>query len=254
MSNPKTLSDIEKCIVRPKKITMEQAMYFRNRGTTSYIMQPKLDGVRMLAHITSTNSEEGCVITLRTRQGKYVFLGQERGRIYEQITETARLLLLLQAVDCNNDIILDGELIADHFTEIQGFVARKDSDKSLPQLKYRVFHIHVVEAEGELLHSSKKRYDIFKDLSYNYGDECSLVACEEIGDKPFPSGLAEEWCADHEGFVVKELNVDQPEKWFKYKPVKTCDLNLVDFVEGTGRLTGSLGAIRCKGLVMDKRS
>ena len=63
-------------------------------------------------------------------------------------------------------------------------------------------------------------------------------------DDEFVEACVQAWdvqkCPDSEGYVFKNGNLLD---WCKWKPVKTCDLVVLDFKEGKGKYLGTLGAL-----------
>lgn len=62
--------------------------------------------------------------------------------------------------------------------------------------------------------------------------------------------------AGFEGIIIKDANSPYHYKkdhtWIKLKPSDTWDLEVIDVIEGTGRLIGSMGALLCQGRDGDK--
>lgn len=212
-----------------------------NKVSTCYYVEPKLDGVRILATVESNR------VTLRTRKGHIV-------NGYKEIEE---LLMNSKFVGYT----LDGELQKENdFDNTMNDLFSNSQDK---KAKFNVFDIIKNEEldqrvcktplvlRKELLDEAfinTRGYWLFKKLK----DDVVVKVRADVYQGSFVyekiyNLLDANIDAGFEGIVIKRANslyeFKRTSDWFKVKKFETLDLKIIDIEEGSGRLEGLMGNI-----------
>jgi len=213
-------------------------------------LEPKLDGVRVLAVV----------------QGMNVSLFSRNGKEFANFPQIAKDILLHRAAFQRNlgaggRFVLDGEVTGESFQKLMKQAHRK-SDVETGGMVYNIFDIIPLDdfQRGYWNAQQYKRFDILEQARGRLEDNSSslrVVTGLEV-DLSSAEGhdimrrYAEDCVAEgFEGIMIK--SVDAPyvckrsDYWMKWKPVISVDLEIVGFEEGTGRNEGRLGAIICEG-------
>lgn len=218
-------------------------------------LEPKLDGVRVLLHVTGS-AHSVCY----SRNGK-VF--ENFGHIQRQIEKNFHKL-----VAANGDrtlkygFWLDGEVTGRTFQELMRQARRKedvDADDSV----FNVFDIIPSDdwwRRGYWNVQLHKRIDILEKLRPVFDEMPNVELLPHIkvdlstteGQNQLKRYANDMVVAGFEGIMIKELNAPYECKrntnWMKWKPTITVDLTVVNIEEGTGRNSGRLGALVCEGI------
>ena len=217
-------------------------------------LEPKLDGVRVLLHVTGS-AHSVCY----SRNGK-VF--ENFGHIQRQVEKNFHKL-----VAANGDrtlkygFWLDGEVTGRTFQELMRQARRKedvDADDSV----FNVFDIIPTDDWGRGYWNAQlhKRIDILEKLLAIIDDMPNVELLPHIkvdlnsveGQNQLKRYANDMVVAGFEGIMIKELNAPYECKrntsWMKWKPTITVDLTVVNIEEGTGRNEGRLGALVCEGV------
>lgn len=206
----------------------------------NFIITKKMDGTRLVI------IKEKGVVTGYTRQGKeYIGLNQIESDI-----------LSIQNLD---NVVFDGELLADFvgntneiFSETLKRSRNKDKDKK--GLVYHIFDMMPLD-EFKCGKSKKNAIDRKRDLSDIFkGSRFEFL--NEVKPLYIGNDFSEiaKWAnyAKEQGWEGIMVNLDKPyvckrtEFLLKVKDMQSCDLKVVGFEEGDGRLKGTLGAILCE--------
>lgn len=217
------------------------------RGTKR--LEPKLDGVRVLAVI----------------QGMNVSLFSRNGKEFANFPAIAKSIALHRAAFQRNlgsggRFVLDGEVTGESFQKLMKQAHRK-SDVETEGMIYNIFDIMPLDdfQRGYWNAQQHKRFDILErartllpDHSYLkivQGLEVDLDTAE--GHDVMHRYAQDCVAAGFEGIMIKDVGAPYECKrsdfWMKWKPTITVDLNIVGFEEGTGRNENRLGAIICEG-------
>ena len=195
-------------------------------------LEPKLDGIRMLAVI------ENGVVSLFTRTGK-------------SLDHLEGIAYAVSKLGVNN-VVLDGELLADDFDETISLSSRKGKDNS-DLLAFHVFDMVDMEEFTDewctRLPYIKRRYlTKFLPESERVKIVPWIIAYSADEFDRFRTKCRED---GFEGVMVKTLNgryaSGRSSDWLKAKDVLTFDARIVGFEEGKGRYAGTLGALIVEG-------
>jgi DNA ligase-1 len=213
-------------------------------------LEPKLDGVRVLAVV----------------QGMSVSLFSRNGKEFANFPQIARDIMLHRAAFQHNlgsggRFVLDGEVTGESFQKLMKQAHRK-SDAQTDGMVYNLFDIIPLDdfQRGHWNAQQHKRFDILEQARGRLdGKDSALSIVEGLEvdlDTAEGHDIMQRYAEDcvalgFEGIMIKA--VDEPyvckrsDRWMKWKPVISVDLNIVGFEEGTGRNKNRLGAIICEG-------
>jgi DNA ligase-1 len=221
-------------------------------------LEPKLDGVRVLAVV------QGMSVTLFSRNGKE----------FANFPQIARDIQICRSAFQHNlgsggRFVLDGEVTGESFQKLMKQAHRK-SDAQTDGMVYNIFDIIPLDdfQRGYWNAQQHKRFDILeraRGMLDGVTAEHSLRVVEGLEvdlDGAEGHDIMQRYAEDcvalgFEGIMIKA--VDEPyvckrsDRWMKWKPVISVDLNIVGFEEGTGRNKNRLGAIICEGEDNDRR-
>ena len=217
-------------------------------------LEPKLDGVRVLLHVTGS-AHSVCY----SRNGK-VF--ENFSHIQEQIQRHFHKM-----VAANGDrtlkygFWLDGEVTGRTFQELMRQARRKE-DVNASDSVFNVFDIIPTDDWGRGYWNAQlhKRVDILEKLRPIIDEMPNVELLPHIkvdldspeGQNQFKRYANDMVVAGFEGIMIKDINAPYECKrntfWMKWKPTITVDLTVVNIEEGTGRNQGRLGALVCEGV------
>jgi DNA ligase-1 len=217
-------------------------------------LEPKLDGVRVLLHVTGS-AHSVCY----SRNGK-VFENFEH--IQEQIQKN-----FYKLVASNGDrtlkygFWLDGEVTGRSFQELMRQARRKE-DVNASDSVFNIFDIIPTDDWGRGYWNAKlhKRIDILEKLRPVIDRMPNVELLTHInvdlnsfeGQNQLKRYANDMVVAGFEGIMIKDINAPYECKrstsWLKWKPTITVDLMVVNIEEGTGRNKGRLGALVCEGV------
>ena len=213
-------------------------------------LEPKLDGVRVLAVVQGMN------VTLYSRNGK-VFEN------FPQIAESIELnrKAFQYGLASGGRFVLDGEVTGESFQKLMKQAHRK-SDAKTDGMVYNIFDIVPLDdfQRGYWNAQQYKRFELLDQARNRIGDasDCLRIVSGLEVDLDSAEGhdimrrYAEDCVAEgFEGIMIKAVDAPyvckRSDYWMKWKPVISVDLEIVGFEEGTGRNEGRLGAIICEG-------
>lgn len=212
-------------------------------------LEPKLDGVRVLAVV----------------QGMNVSLFSRNGKEFANFPDIAKAILLERSAFQRNlgsggRFVLDGEVTGESFQKLMKQAHRK-SDAETSGMVYNIFDVIPLDdfQRGHWNAQQYKRFDILEQargLLPNHGCLNIVSGLEVDLDTAEGHDVMQRYAEDcvaegFEGIMIK--SVDAPyvckrsDYWMKWKPVISVDLKIVGFEQGTGRNEGRLGAIICEG-------
>ena len=215
-------------------------------------LEPKLDGVRVLAVV----------------QGMNVSLFSRNGKEFANFPQIAKDINVYRRAFQNNlgsggRFVLDGEVTGESFQKLMKQAHRK-SDVETGGMVYNIFDIIPLDdfQRGYWNAQQHKRFDILDRarsalVESKVGHSLRIVTGLEV-DLSSAEGhdimrrYAEDCVAEgFEGIMIKAVDAPyvckRSDYWMKWKPVISVDLEIVGFEEGTGRNEGRLGAIICEG-------
>lgn len=219
-----------------------------------WIVEPKMDGFRLLAHIDANG-----VVELMARGGATTPYDKTCRHIAEALEAKG-----LHAC------WVDGELQAENWNETAKLVRLKDpTEEELTEIRSRVRYYvfdYVVECSvSEKMfprarvprkvgtESFARRREILEDTFWPGNDVIRLVPQHQATNQAEAQALLRRMLEmGREGAVFKQPFVeyvfDRHESWVAVKPVETVDGKVVGFAEGTGKHEGRLGALLCNML------
>ena len=208
--------------------------------------QLKYDGVRLIAIVKNLE------VTFKTRNGKVVNLPMFKRRIEDA---------------CLSDCILDGEIVygsgsMSDRTSVSGMINSAIHGGLIDEskLEYVLFdYLTLNEFQGGYCHDTyiiryNKVAKVVDMLSYpitlarhqlvNSADEVNTIVNQLYRD-----GM--------EGLILKDKShlytFKRSKDWIKIKEIKTADLVVHTWQEGTGKYEGLIGALYCTGKVEGKK-
>ena len=220
-------------------------------------LEPKLDGVRVLAVV----------------QGMNVSLMSRNGKEFENFPQIAKDIQVYRRAFQNNlgsggRFVLDGEVTGESFQKLMKQAHRK-SDAETSGMVYNIFDVIPLDdfQRGYWNAQQYKRFDILDRArgaleDAKVGHSLRVVSGLNV-DLDTAEGhdimhrYAEDCVAEgFEGIMIKAVDAPyvckRSDYWMKWKPTITVDLNIVGFEQGTGRNEGRLGAIICEGVDNDR--
>ena len=213
--------------------------------TGKKLLEPKLDGVRVL---TVINYENRTVIQY-TRNGKVL---ENFSHITDKILENIDLF--------GRSYVLDGELISSSFQELMKQVHRKE-DVQAEDARLMLFDILPLSEfqSGRSVMGQKRRSNLLKTFRpvFDKIGNIDIIMQQEInldeyvGELQFKQFNKDAIAEGYEGIMIKDPNAlyecKRSSSWLKLKPFIEVSLGVVAVEEGTGRNQGKLGALICKG-------
>lgn len=196
-----------------------------------YIVQPKLDGVRIIAICTGGSAE------LYTRNGMKV-------EGYDDVIKEL-------SMDCWKDLVLDGEIMTGNFDgTMEGLFALKSNKKAV----YHVFDLmSLSEFNSKRCEISyAQRFEHYNSIitsnNFQFIDNVSGIIYENSEIVSDVSVLDKQARSlGYEGLILKGYNSPYEFKrsysWVKYKSWQSEDFEVIGMEEGTGKYADSLGAI-----------
>ena len=226
-------------------------------------LEPKLDGVRVLMHVTpftiNNPTIHGATVICYSRNGKFF---DNFVRIEQQIKDNIQdIVRKLNDRRFQDGFWLDGEVTGQSFQELMRQARRKENVDANDSV-FNIFDIVPEEqfalgrwnipllARLEFLENMRSVIDkmpnvellshITVDLDTGEGrDQLHRYANDMVN-------------AGFEGIMIKDLTAPYECKrntnWMKWKPTYTYDLKVVGVEEGTGRNKNRLGALVCEGV------
>ena len=214
--------------------------------TGKKILQPKLDGVRVLTIVDL----ESNTVTQYSRNGKELVN-------FTHITEG----LARYKDSFLRSMVIDGEIVSKSFQDLMTQVHRKDNVQA-QDARLMVFDmIPLFEfKQGKSTMGQRRRHNFVlqhKELFDQVGSIDIIPQIEVdldtfMGDtefKDYNKKMVEE---GYEGIMVKDPDAKYECKrsthWLKIKPFIEVSLTVVETEEGTGRNQGKMGALICEGV------
>ena len=218
-------------------------------------LEPKLDGVRVLAVVQGLN------VSLFSRNGKeFANFPQIELDIMKHRAAFQRNL------GSGGRFVLDGEVVGESFQKLMKQAHRK-SDAETTGMVYNIFDILPLDdfQRGYWNAQQYKRFEILDQARgvLPEGTSLRIVSGLEVDlDGAQGHDIMHRYAQDcvaegFEGIMIKDVGAPyvckRADYWMKWKPTISVDLNIVGFEEGTGRNLNRLGAIICEGVDNDRR-
>lgn len=192
---------------------------------------------------------------IATKRGNNIELISRHGKKVDFVPEIVEALKKLP-VDC----VLDGEIMASNFNEIQKRIGRKEENiVETKDLHYRVFDIleyNYIDFTKDSQLQRRKELRLLFDRLWKDESTRLLLRLEESFDCQTKEELERVYqvaCKNGwEGIIIKKLQspyiFDSRTEWFKVKPVVENSFEVVGTTEGRGKHLGTVGAL----IVMSK--
>lgn len=213
--------------------------------TGKKLLEPKLDGVRVLTVINYENR----TVTQYSRNGKVL-------ENFSHITDK-----ILEHIDnFGRSYVLDGEMISSSFQELMKQVHRKD-DVNAQDARLMLFDILPLSEfqSGRSILGQKRRSALlrtFRPVFEKIGNidiilQQEVNLDEFVGELQYKQFNKDAIAEGYEGIMIKDVNAlyecKRSASWLKQKPFIEVSLEVVAVEEGTGRNQGKLGALICEG-------
>lgn len=219
--------------------------------TGKKILQPKLDGVRIL---TVVDFESRTVVQY-TRNGKVL-------ENFSHITD----YLLANLDNFGRSYVLDGEIVSHSFQDLMKQVHRKD-DVQAGDARLCLFDIlPLVEfKQGKSVMGQRRRSEFLNNFKNIFADSNFIEIIPQIevnldefmGEIEYKDYNKKAIADGFEGIMIKDPDAKYQCKrdvaWLKQKPFIEVSLAVTAVEEGTGRNNGKLGALVCEGVDDGKR-
>jgi DNA ligase-1 len=213
--------------------------------TGKKLLEPKLDGVRVLTVINAGNK----TATMYSRNGKLL-------ENFAHITE---------AIEANIDlfersVVLDGEMVSSSFQALMKQVHRK-SDVQSEDARLMLFDILPLSEfqAGESTMGQRRRTNLLKSMQATFDKigSIDIIPQQEVdldtyvGELEFKQYNKDAIEAGFEGIMIKDVDAKYENKrsrsWLKMKPFIEVSLTAVAVEEGTGKNAGRMGAVLFEG-------
>jgi DNA ligase-1 len=194
-------------------------------------ISPKLDGYRCIA----------------IKQGNEVCLYSRNGSLYDNFPE-----IIEQLKQCEEDFVLDGEIMSDDFQSIQRSAFASTRGTVVGDLEYHVFGFVPMEEweSGNFEIDTYNRNNMLNSFmeTYNHLDKIKKVPQELVYDIEDIEKLENKYISEgYEGLMVLP-NIPyykgrKANSLMKLKRVETMDATVIGMYEGTGKYVGKMGGI-----------
>jgi DNA ligase-1 len=211
--------------------------------STTYV-EPKMDGVRVIATVHDPNDDE--TVRFYSRNGRRLMM-------FEHLRDPVWALwqaLKLEDRDYRNGVMLDGEMTGSDFGDISGAIHTKDYTAETA-----MFHCFAAIPLGSFergcdIISQNVRYAILRECMPR-SNQVRLVPHLKVSDDKVVRQAYEGFRRNGlEGAMVKDYSYPWMAKrtyaWMKMKGEVTLDIKIAGFKEGKGKYAGTLGALLCE--------
>lgn len=209
----------------------------------------KLDGVRVLVVIHDTHGKK---IEMYSRNGRQF-------HNFDHIIEEIRAVV--QEYPVPYPLVLDGEVMSANFQDLMKQVRRKENVESTDA----VLHLFDTVPLGCFLNGKWDKPQHFRSEITKHWVEQHQAVLKHVqaldwetvdldtqeGEARFVELNKQAVDGGYEGVMIKDVDAPYECKrthaWLKAKPFIEVTLEVIDVEEGTGRNTGRLGALVCRG-------
>lgn len=206
--------------------------------TWPQIVEPKLDGVRVLAFVSETG------IAFMSRSGKP----------FTAFDHFGPMLMKVHQDIYGGDFVFDGEMVSGDFNKTSGDVRRKDQEAT-----DAIFHVFELMPMEFFKGDDKVRKEAYLERRRYLKDCMSKIhekGYENITMTPQYMVNSHDEIMEYyrkvrdrglEGLIVKDPKGHYYRRrnhaWMKIKGQESADVPIIDAVEGTGKYEGMLGAL-----------
>ncbi len=213
--------------------------------TGKKLIEPKLDGVRVLTVINAQNK----TVTQYTRNGKVL-------ENFSHITSA-----LEKNIDLfDRSMVLDGEMVSSSFQALMKQVHRKEDVQS-QDARLMLFDIIPLSEfqKGKSVMGQRRRSNLLRSMKATFDAVGSIDIVPQIevdlatyvGELEFKQYNKDAIEQGFEGIMIKDPDAvyecKRSTSWLKQKPFIEVSLAVVAVEEGTGKNAGKLGALICEG-------
>ena len=209
------------------------------------LLEPKLDGVRVLTVINSQNK----TVTQFTRNGKVL---ENFSHITQAIEQNIDLF--------DRSVVLDGEMVSSSFQALMKQVHRKENVQAQDArlMLFDIIPLSEFQA-GKSALGQRRRTNLLKSMkpvfekvgSIDIIDQIEVDLDTYVGELEFKEFNKTAVEQGFEGIMIKDPDAKyeckRSHSWLKQKPFIEVSLEVTDVEEGTGRNVGKLGALVCSG-------
>ena len=214
------------------------------------ILEPKLDGVRVITVINSQNR----TVTQFTRNGKVL-------ENFSHITEGLEKII----DDFERSWVLDGEMVSSSFQALMKQIHRKENVQA-QDARLMLFDIVPLSEfqAGNSVMGQRRRSNLLRSMKPLFDKVGSIDIIEQkevdldsyVGELEFKQYNSDIIDAGFEGIMIKDPDAvyecKRSASWLKQKPFIEVSLEVVNVEEGTGKNAGKLGALVCSGSDLGK--
>jgi DNA ligase-1 len=220
---------------------------YENKLAGKKLIEPKLDGVRVITIINATNK----TATMYSRNGKLL---ENFTHITNAIEKNISLF--------QRSMVIDGEMVSSSFQELMKQVHRKSNIQSedarlmafdiLPLSEFQAGMSTMGQRRrSNLLRSMKADLDLIGGIDIIPQQEIDLDTY--VGELEFKQYNKDAIEAGFEGIMIKDVDAKyeckRSKSWLKMKPFIEVSLKVVAVEEGSAETknVGKLGALVCEG-------
>jgi DNA ligase-1 len=222
-------------------------------------LEPKLDGIRIIALVKAgLTIDKKSTVEIFSRNGKPL---NNFPHIEQQLIDAAPIFAKIFK-NPTKHFVIDAEVVSDNFQALMKQAQRKtniDTSDSvlsifdiIPTDEFITGICNTPQSKrsedwlGSVKDTINEKYTslvVIDGLTVDLDLKSDVILMEEYAAKQVELG--------YEGIMIKDVDAPYVCKrrtnWMKWKPTITVDLTVVDIEEGTGRNSGRLGALVCKG-------
>jgi DNA ligase-1 len=214
--------------------------------TGKKLLEPKLDGVRVITVINATNK----TATMYSRNGKLL-------ENFSHITKSIEANISL----FERSIVLDGEMVSSSFQALMKQVHRK-SDVQSEDARLMLFDVLPLSefSAGTSTLGQRRRSNLLRSMKADLEKIGSIDIIPQkevdldsyVGELEFKQYNKDAIEAGFEGIMIKDVDAVYESKrsasWLKMKPFIEVSLEVKNVEEGTGKNEGRLGALVLEGV------
>lgn len=202
----------------------------------SWVVEAKLDGLRCITIIDDKGK-----MTFLSRSGKQLY----NTELIENELKTAGL----------KNVVLDGEMYAKNWNDSISILHTQEDRKDKDKIVYFIFDFLTLDEwkskKTAILDTRKIRLDtLFLNINgipkNVWVHKCNCINTYEEAKEHLDFYVSK----GYEGIVLKDLDASYPFKrsksWLKWKLTETYDITITNFLVGTGKHKGRLGAFICE--------
>lgn len=233
---------------KPMKATRYKKTLASRAGNVEWLVEPKIDGMRMIAHVSTKNK-----VSIYSYAGKVM-------KYWHGVFDEAIVKFVRKGLKITGAYVLDGEVKLKN-GNFQDTMSAKAEDAPKGDLVYYIFdHMTLKEWTAQdcvalQINRSRSLRVAFKKLRHACGNVSTLL--HSVVDASQIRQVYKTYIAyGHEGAVAKRVDGEyewkRSKNWFKLKPLHTYDGLVVAIHEGKGKFLGMAGSITVEGTIDDE--